>query len=83
MRPTYGNILDLGVAFDTIDHDILLNILSNTIGVSLSWLAAYLQHRQYTVSIAGKSSTDLRRPTEVCSRATTVYNIYDSSRVAT
>ena len=40
-------------------HAILLNTLSNTIGIKdrcLSWFAAYLQHRQYTVLIAGEQS---------------------------
>ena len=52
-------LIDLSAAFDTIDHDILLNTLSNTIGVMdrcLSWFAAYLQHREYTVLIAGEQS---------------------------
>ena len=52
-------LIYLSAAFDTIDHDILLNTLSNTIGVKdrcLSWFAAYLQHRQYTVLIAGEQS---------------------------
>ena len=45
-------LIDLSAEFDTIDHAILLNTLSNTIGVKdrcLSWFAAYLQHRQYTL----------------------------------
>ena len=52
-------LIDLSAAFDTIGHAILLNTLSNTIGVKdrcLSWFAAYLQHRQYTVLIAGEQS---------------------------
>ena len=52
-------LIDLISAFDTIDDAILLNTLSNAIGVKdicLSWFAAYLQHRQYTVSIAGEQS---------------------------
>ena len=52
-------LIDLSAAFDTIDHDILLNTLSNTIDVKdrcLSWFAPYLQHREYTVLIAGKQS---------------------------
>ena len=45
-------LIDLSSEFYTIDHAIFLNTLSNTIGVKdrcLSWFAAYLQHRQYTV----------------------------------
>ena len=52
-------LIDLSAEFDTIDHTILLNTLSNTIGVKdrcLPWFAAYLQHRQYTVLIAGEQS---------------------------
>ena len=52
-------LIDLSAVFDTIDHVILLNALSNAIGIkdrSLSWFAAYLQHRQYTVLIAGEQS---------------------------
>ena len=52
-------LIDLSAAFDTIDHAILLNTLSNIIGVKdrcLSWFAAYLQRRQYTVLIAGEQS---------------------------
>ncbi|KAK2168742.1 hypothetical protein NP493_1218g00051 [Ridgeia piscesae] len=48
-------LIDLSAAFDTIDHAILLN----TIGVKdrcLSWYAAYLQHRQYTVLFTGEQS---------------------------
>ena len=52
-------LIDLSAAFDTTDHAILLNTLGNTIGVKdrcLSWVAAYLQHRQCTVLIAGEQS---------------------------
>ena len=52
-------LIDLSAAFEKIDHAILLNTLSNTIGVKdccLSWFAAYLQHRKYTVLIAGEQS---------------------------
>ena len=52
-------LIDLSAAFDTNDHAILLNLLSNNIGVKdrcLSWFAAYLEHRQYTVLIAGEQS---------------------------
>jgi len=52
-------LIVLSVAFDRIDRVILLNSLSNAIGIKdscLSWFAAYLQHRRYTVSIAGEQS---------------------------
>ena len=52
-------LIDLSATFHTIDQAILLNTLSNTISVKdrcLSWFAAYLQHRQYTVLIAGEQS---------------------------
>ena len=52
-------LIDLSAAFYMIDHAILLNTLSNTISVKdrcLLWFAAYLQHRQYTVLIAGEQS---------------------------
>ena len=52
-------LIDLSAESDTIDHAILLNTLSNTIAVKdrcLSWFAAYLQHRQYTVLIAVEQS---------------------------
>ena len=52
-------LIDLSAAFHTIDQAILLNTLSNTISVKdrcLSWFAAYLQHRQYMVLIAGEQS---------------------------
>ena len=49
-------LIDLSAAFITTDQAILL---SNIIGVKdrcLSWFAAYVQHIQYTVSIAGEQS---------------------------
>ena len=52
-------LIDLNAAFDMIDHAILRNTLTNTIGVKdrcLSWFTTYLQHRQYTVLIAGEQS---------------------------
>ncbi|KAK2188161.1 hypothetical protein NP493_142g00018 [Ridgeia piscesae] len=53
-------LIDLSTAFDTIDHTILLNTLSNVISVKdcyLSWFAAYLQqHRKYMVLIVGEQS---------------------------
>ena len=53
--------LDLSAAFDTISHDILIDILKNKYGVSgqvLKWFQSYLSSRLYRVEI-GKSLSDI------------------------
>ena len=52
-------LLDLSAAFDTVDHQILLDILSNNFGISgnaLKWYQSYLSDKSFTVVINGKSS---------------------------
>ena len=47
-------LLDLSMAFDTIDHDILLNRLKSRFvvtGVVLKWLGSYLKDRSHVVEI--------------------------------
>ena len=45
-----GVFVDLSKAFDTVDHDILINKLSHGIrGVQLSWFADYLKNRTQRV----------------------------------
>ena len=47
-------LLDLSVAFDTIDHDILLNRLKSRFavtGVVLKWLGSYLKDRSQAMEI--------------------------------
>ena len=47
-------LLDLTAAFDTIDHEILLNRLESWIGLSgttLSWFNTHLTDRNYFVSL--------------------------------
>ena len=49
-RPTILVLLDLSAAFDTIDHNILLDTLRNWVGLSgpvLNWFTTYLLDRDY------------------------------------
>ena len=55
-------LLDLSAAFDTIDHDILLQRLEITFGLSgnvLSWFASYLTDREQTVHIGNFKSSSM------------------------
>ena len=54
-------LLDLSAAFDTIDHQILLNVLGNDFGIIGSahkWFASYLTGRKQRVLINGHTSDD-------------------------
>ena len=53
-------LLDLSSAFDTIDHNILLNRLNCLYGISgtcLSWFRSYLSNRRQSVAIANRISS--------------------------
>ena len=52
-------LLDLSAAFDTVDHDRLLWILFNEIGlrgIALQWFSSYLRNRRQAVKIKGNTS---------------------------
>ena len=51
-------MLDLSVAFDTVNHDILLHSLSSIgiQGTALKWFESYLKHRSQAVIIQGERS---------------------------
>ena len=52
-------LLDLSAAFDTIDHQILLNVLGNDFGIIGSahkWFASYLTGRKQRVLINDHTS---------------------------
>ena len=53
-------LLDLSAAFDTIDHQKLLNLLNQSFGirgVALKWFESYLKERRQTVQIGSCTST--------------------------
>ena len=52
-------MLDLSAAFDTVDHDLLLKILKNEIGLRgrvLSWLTSFLKGRTQCIRIGNITS---------------------------
>ena len=52
-------LLDLSAAFDTVDHDILLDILFKEIGLRdtvLKWFISFLRGRRQAISINGAKS---------------------------
>ena len=55
--------LDLSAAFNTIEHDILIERLRNVFGVTgfaLRWVETYLKEREQYVVAGGERSTSIR-----------------------
>ena len=55
-------MLDMSAAFDTIDHNILIDILKNDFGVvdnALKWFRSYLANRKQDVVIDRCKSSEL------------------------
>ena len=52
-------ILDLSAAFDTVDHDILLDVLDKRFGIvgsARKWYESYLKPRRFKVAVEDKTS---------------------------
>ena len=73
-------LLDLSAAFDSVDHDILLDKL-HMIGVrgdALRWVESYLSARTQVIRIGDATSQPIHLPclvTRQCTR-TLLFNIY-------
>jgi hypothetical protein len=58
-RSVFLVLLDLSAAFDTVDHNILLDRLSSSFGVkgtALNWFKSYLRNRVFYVNVQGGNS---------------------------
>jgi len=52
--------IDLSAAFDTVDHNILLDVLNNQFGIShtaLKWYYSYLRPRSFKMNVGSAYST--------------------------
>jgi len=64
-KVTALTLLDLSAAFDTIDHQILMNRLEKWYGISgtaLRWLSSYLSDRYQQVKLGDKVSSKVSLP---------------------
>ena len=62
-RLTLLVLLDQSAAFDTVDHDVLLNRLSTSFGVrgsAIHWFPSYLSNRSQSVSFDQKLSENFQ-----------------------
>ena len=77
-------VLDLSAAFDTVDHEILLSILSSKYGIqsnALKWFNQYLRPRSFKVTVNSVYSKDrdlmVSVPQGSCAGAN-IFNLYCS-----
>ena len=56
---TVGVFVDLKKAFDTVNHEILLDKLNfySSTDIALTWLTSYLSHRQQYVMVHDRTSS--------------------------
>ncbi len=53
-------LLDLSSAFDTVDHNVLINRLKTYVGirdVALDWFISYLSNRSFSITFGDASSS--------------------------
>ena len=74
--------IDLSAAFDTVDHDILLDILNHKFGIedkAPKWFDSYLRPRSFKVVVDGTYSEEQNLTVSVpqgsCARAN-IFNLY-------
>ena len=77
--------IDLSAAFDTVDHNLLLSVLSKKFGVvnnALKWFDSYLRPRRFQVQIDDTKSKEIELPFSVpqgsCAGAV-LYSAYTST----
>ncbi len=75
-------LLDLSAAFDTIDHDILIDRLQNYTGIqgqALRWFRSYLSDRYHFVYLNGGVisiiTSKVWSTTRICPRSSAFFNI--------
>ena len=80
---TLPALFDVGAAFDSVDHDILLKRISITFGIRdlpLIWLTFYLSDRSASVTFHSSRSswrhTPVGLPPRICSWASSLYSVY-------